>query len=382
MSSTTTTTVTKRTTTHPSGVVQNKEVWKNIEGPACQDGFEKHCMPPPFKLEDVRRAIPQKCFERNTARSLYYMFRDFFMVFAIWYAVYCWHDLFKKYFLLTFPVFAFVQGTLFWALFVVGHDCGHGSFSPSTALNNFCGHITHTFILVPFHSWRISHSHHHGFTGNVDKDHSFVAPTEAVYHDMSERHKVVRFTSFPLGSWAIYLVMGMHPQWFSHLWPGAGFTKDEKKQVVESLVWWWSMVALLVYVSAKVGFSVVGLYYLVPLMVFMAWISITTHLHHTHPDVPWYRGEAWNFLRGALSTVDRSYGIINHFHHDIQTHVVHHIFTKIPHYNLNEATGHIKPVLGKFYRFDFRPIWQALYLNWKRCRFVANDGDAMFYNHD
>jgi omega-3 fatty acid desaturase (delta-15 desaturase) len=383
MSSTTTTTVTKRATTQLSGAPKPKakeEVWKDAHLPSCQDGFERHCNPPTFKLEDVRNAVPKKCWERDAARSMFYMFRDFFMISAVWFAVYQWHDLFSKFFIVTYPVFAFVQGTLFWAVFVVGHDCGHGSFSTSTALNNLCGHITHSFILVPFHSWRISHSHHHAATGNVDKDHSFVAPTESIYREMSDRHKFVRFTSFPLGSWAIYLIMGMHPHWFSHMWPGDGFTKDEKKQVATSLVWWWSMVACLVYVGTTIGFAVVALYYLVPLMVFMGWISIATHLHHTHPDVPWFRGEAWNFLRGALSTVDRSYGtIINHVHHDIQTHVIHHIFTKIPHYHLNEATAHIKPVLGPFYRFDFRSVFNALFLNWRRCRYVADDGDAMFY---
>lgn len=43
-------------------------------------------------------------------------------------------------------------------------------------------------------------------------------------------------------------------------------------------------------------------------------------------------------MRGGLSTIDRDYGVFNKIHHDIGTHVVHHLFPQIPHYHLTEAT--------------------------------------------
>ena len=43
-------------------------------------------------------------------------------------------------------------------------------------------------------------------------------------------------------------------------------------------------------------------------------------------------------MRGGLSTIDRDYGMFNKIHHDIGTHVVHHLFPQIPHYHLTEAT--------------------------------------------
>jgi acyl-lipid omega-3 desaturase len=74
---------------------------------------------------------------------------------------------------------------MFWALFVVGHDCGHQSFSNSRALNNFIGNIVHASILVPFHGWRISHRKHHANHGHVENDESWHPISKGVYDNMA-----------------------------------------------------------------------------------------------------------------------------------------------------------------------------------------------------
>jgi hypothetical protein len=37
------------------------------------------------------------------------------------------------------------------------------------------------------------------------------------------------------------------------------------------------------------------------------------------------RGAEWSYLRGGLTTLDHDYGLFNKIHHDIGTHVVHHL---------------------------------------------------------
>jgi hypothetical protein len=49
-------------------------------------------------------------------------------------------------------------------VWVLAHECGHQSFSDSEFANNVVGTICHSLLLVPYHSWRISHSKHHNNT--------------------------------------------------------------------------------------------------------------------------------------------------------------------------------------------------------------------------
>lgn len=98
---------------------------------------------------------------------------------------------------LVWPLYWLAQGTMFWALFVVGHDCGHQSFSSNQFLNNLVGNITHSSILVPYHGWRISHRKHHTNHGHVENDESWHPLTEKQYEDAVRN---VRSIFFPPSS--------------------------------------------------------------------------------------------------------------------------------------------------------------------------------------
>ena len=74
--------------------------------------------------------------------------------------------------------------------------------------------------------------------------------------------------------------------------------------------------------------------YIVPYLIVNMWLVMITLLQHTHPSLPHYNDKEWEWLRGALSTVDRSYGFLDIVHHHIaDTHVCHHLFSTMPHYH-------------------------------------------------
>lgn len=327
----------------------------------------------PFTLQDVRSAIPAHCFQPNLWRSLSYFFLDIGIIaFLYWAAA----SLNQAWF---FPLFWLLQGTMFWALFVVGHDCGHGSFSPYRWLNHLIGHLSHTPILVPYHGWRISHRTHHANTGNIDTDESWYPVTEQQYAQMGWSEKLARFHLI-LFVYPLYLFRRSPGKQGSHFLPNSPlFRPSEKWDVLTSTICWSLMLVFLVGLGFHSGFVFLFKYYVMPYVVFVMWLDLVTFLHHTDADIPWYRGEDWYFLKGALSTIDHDYGIVNPIHHNIGTHVVHHIFLSIPHYHLLEATEAAKPVLGNYYRKSQVPVWQALWQAYQTCFFVADTGSKVYY---
>jgi len=66
-------------------------------------------------------------------------------------------------------------------------------------------------------------------------------------------------------------------------------------------------------------------------------------------------------------------------HHITDTHVCHHLFSKMPFYNAAEATEAFKSVLGEYYLKDNTPIARALYRSFSNCQFVEDEGNIVFY---
>ena len=327
----------------------------------------------PFTLQDLKAAIPAECFEPNVVKSLYYFFRDVVIVAGL-YALANYLD--SWYF---WPIFWVMQGTMFWALFVIGHDCGHQSFSKQKWLNDLVGHITHTFILVPYHGWRISHRTHHKNTGSLENDESWYPVSESEYDTMPVVQKIGRFYLFLL-AYPVYLFKRSPGKEGSHFSPSSPlFKPSEKWDIITSTTWWIGMVAVLGFLTYQWGWMWLLKYYAAPYIVFIIWLDLVTFLHHTEPGIPWYRGEEWTFLKGAISSVDRDYGIVNHIHHDIGTHVAHHIFLNMPHYNLLKATEAIKPIMGEYFHESKEPVWKSLWNSAIGCHFVPDTGSKVYY---
>ncbi|XP_057953141.1 omega-3 fatty acid desaturase, endoplasmic reticulum-like [Malania oleifera] len=343
--------------------------------------------PPPFRISEIRAAIPKHCWVKDPWKSLSYVGRDITVILILG-AVAAYVD--SWYF---WPIYWAAQGTMFWAVFLLGHDCGHGSFSNNTFLNNVLGHIVHTSILVPYHGWRISHKNHHQNHANIEKDESWVPVPKKVYENLDPFTRFLRFTTpFALLVFPTYLWYGGLGHSRSHFNPYSKlFKPNERKDVIVSTTCWTVMVALLAWASYTLGLVQVFKFYGVPYLVSVMWIDLVTYLHHHgHEDgkLPWYRDKEWSYTRGALTTTDHDYGWINDIHHNIGTHVIHHFFPQIPHYHLVEATKAAKPVLGKYYRepkksgpFPFHLIG-LLRKSLNRDHFVSDTGDILYYQTD
>src|SRR5579859_2687311 len=54
-------------------------------------------------------------------------------------------------------------------LFMIQHDCGHGSFFPGRAGNDWVGRAIGILTLTPYDHWRRAHAIHHATSGNLDR---------------------------------------------------------------------------------------------------------------------------------------------------------------------------------------------------------------------
>lgn len=127
---------------------------------------------------------------------------------------------------------------------------------------------------------------------------------------------------------------------------------------------------------------------------YLRFLVAITFLQHTDASMPHYDNKTWTFARGATATIDRDLGFIDtHLFHDIiGTHVCHHLVSTIPFYHAEEASKHIRRVMGQHYRADVKtPFWTAFWRNQRSCKFVeeteGQEGSGVFmfrnlYNRD
>jgi omega-6 fatty acid desaturase (delta-12 desaturase) len=178
---------------------------------------------PDYTIGDIHRAIPKHCFERSAATGLYYVARD---VVSLAVTFYLFNRFLTPENVPSAPLravlwffYTFVQGLFGTGLWVLAHECGHQSFSPSKVLNDTVGFLCHTSLLVPYFSWKISHGKHHKATGHMERDMVFVPKTKEQFcsrrsyllHQLDELTEetplatAVHLISQQLFGWPMYL---------------------------------------------------------------------------------------------------------------------------------------------------------------------------------
>ena len=269
---------------------------------------------------DIKRTIPQRCFQPKVSTSMFYATKDLFM------AITCFLFFFiiirsidNLYFKLPFVVVYWaIQGTIFTAIFVVGHDCGHGSFSNHSLLNDVVGSILHSFLMAPYFMWKLTHRHHHKNTSNLEKDEVFYPVRKSA---PGSRNRAV--PGFGLGTgWYGYLLFGYGPRPINHFNITNPLFNGHFLGCSLSLISMTFMSLLLYKFYCLFGLMNLFVFYFIPDFVFGSYCVIITFLQHTELNLPWFADDNWNFVKGQLSSVDRHYGSVHNIIHNIGTHQV------------------------------------------------------------
>jgi len=379
---------------------------------------------PDYTINELRNAIPKHCFERSALRGLGYVGRDIAVLAGTFY-------LFNKYAtpenVPSYPLraalwtlYTVIQGMVGTGLWVLAHECGHQSFSPSKTLNDFVGWVCHSALLVPYFSWKISHSKHHKATGNMDRDMVFIprtreqhgSKTGALLHEMHELMEetpivtAMNLIGQQLFGWQYYLLANVtghnnhdkQPEGkgkgkkngnfsVNHFVPSSPlYERKDEHLILLSDLGLLITASVLYFVGHTYGWQNLLVWYVAPYFWVHHWLVAITFLQHTDPSLPHYTGETWTFARGAAATIDREFGFIGRhiFHGIIETHVLHHYISTIPFYHADEATEAIKKVMGSHYRSDTRGgslgFIASMWSSARWCQWVEPNQDAQGQN--
>ncbi|KAI3615582.1 delta-12 fatty acid desaturase [Moniliophthora roreri] len=363
-------------------------------------------------ISEVRDAIPSHLFERNTWKSLVYLGRDLLQA-ALLFVVMLWLESMvaskladENLKMVAQTGLVALQGLAFTGLWVIGHECGHGAFSPYSWVNDSIGLIIHSALWTPYFSWKISHHRHHANHGSMEKDEVYVPKTRrdlgipnetpgekinyAEYLSDTPIYNLFMLIMQQLFAFPAYLLFNVsgqksYPRGTNHFNPKSVLFRDSQfaAVIVSNLA---LSAATMVTMSAirTYGLWPVMKYYGVPWFGVSHWFVMITYLHHTAADVPHFQRGSWTYARGAAATVDRNFlgwqG--RYFLHDVaHYHVIHHFFPKMSWYNGEEATRHLRRVLGAHYLYSDEPVFAALWKSYNECQFVDDDVDILFYKN-
>ncbi|KAF3325563.1 omega-6 fatty acid desaturase, endoplasmic reticulum isozyme 2-like protein [Carex littledalei] len=342
--------------------------------------------PPPFTLGQIKRAIPPHCFNRSVLRSFSYVVHDLLISSALLYlALNFIPTIPAPFHYAAWPLYWAAQGCVLTGVWVIAHECGHHAFSDYQLLDDIVGLLLHSALLVPYFSWKYSHRRHHSNTGSLERDEVFVPKKKsslAWYSKYLSNNPVGRLVTLAVQltlGWPLYLAFNVsgrpYPRFACHYDPNSPIYSDrERVQIFISDVGLVTAVCALYRLAALFGFWWVVRVYGVPLLIVNGFLVLITFLQHTHPALPHYDSAEWDWLRGALATMDRDYGFLNKVFHNItDTHVAHHLFSTMPHYHAMEATKAIKPILGEYYQFDGTPFYKAMFREVKECVYIEQE---------
>ena len=233
-------------------------------------------------------------------------------------------------------------------LFIIQHDCGHGSFFPSRTDNDSLGRALSVLTLTPYASWSRGHAVHHASAGNLDRRGRGDVDTWTVseYLAASVPKKLIyRLLRNPvalvaLGAPLNFIVLQRVPR-------GQTF----RDPVSRRSILWLNLALLVVFGAACMGFGlfpVLGTY--LPVIIIASWIgNWLFFVQHQFEGTHWERDEAWNFHAAALS--GSSYfklpPILQWFSGNIGLHHVHHLSSRVPNYRLQECVD-AAPELNRF----------------------------------
>ena len=257
----------------------------------------------------------------------------------------------------TFGLYLLVWGLMYWSqsvsywltlalavpaagllvrIFIILHDCGHGSFFKSNKANDVVGTIAGILTFTPYLQWRREHAIHHASSGDLDR-----RGVGDVYTMTVEEYRGSPWWKRLGYSWyrSSLVMFGLGPLFvflIAHrlVSPHAG-----KREKVNLHLTNLGILAILLVLGAAFGFKE---YLMIQLPII--WLASTAgvwmfYIQHQFEDTYWKDHPEWQYAAAALqgSSYYQLPKVLQWFTGNIGFHHIHHLSPRIPNYNLEKC---------------------------------------------
>lgn len=223
-------------------------------------------------------------------------------------------------------------------IFIIQHDCGHGSFFSSRRANDWLGSLCGVLTLTPYFSWRKSHSIHHATAGNLEErgpqDIFTLTVDEYLQRSTWDRLKYRLYrnpiTLFVILPTLLFVVL--------YRFPASG-TKAGKRERLSVHGTNLALVAILIAMSLTIGLKAFLLVHLPVTLLAMTAGTWLFFVQHQFEDAYWADQEQWDYQLAAMqgSSYYKLPKVLQWFTGNIGFHHIHHLSPRIPNYKLEQC---------------------------------------------
>ncbi|MEJ6528405.1 MULTISPECIES: fatty acid desaturase [unclassified Exiguobacterium] len=255
---------------------------------------------------------------------------------------------FLAYRLLSVSIFLTLPFTLIAAgfvvrMFIIFHDCTHGSFFKNKKANAIVGTITGILTLFPYEKWKREHAIHHASSGNLDKR----GVGDIWVMTIEEYIEASKWTRLKYRLYRHPLVMfGLGPLWLILVTSRFNRKDARKKERQNTHIINLSLVVLysaLIYVIGWQAFLIVQGTTMFIAGVLGIWLF---YVQHTFEDSYFEDEQEWDYVKAAIegSSYYELPKVLQWVTGNIGFHHVHHLSPRVPNYHLEKAHTSTPPL--------------------------------------